>query len=193
TLFGYNFTSSVPAGAPSLPLPNSIAGVSVTVGGVPAPLVYVSSGQINFQVPYEVAAGALANVVVTCNGIRSAPMPTSITDYAVGIFTYARTAQAIDPIIVHNSNNGLVSPSNPAVPNEYVIIYGTGIGKLSGAPPTGTGATGLSRAVDNPTITVGGVAANVLYGGLTPGFPGLAQFNVQLPANLPSGNLPLVI
>ncbi|MBV8820995.1 MAG: choice-of-anchor D domain-containing protein [Acidobacteriaceae bacterium] len=192
TIFGSNFMSSGSASAVSVPLPLSLGGVTVTVAGIAAPLIYVSAGQLNFQVPYEVPLGN-ANVVVTSNGTSSVSFSVLIADYAVGVFTYARTAQALDPIIVHNSTNTLVTPSNPATPGEILIIYATGIGKLTSPPPSGSGASGSSSAVDAPVITVGGAAATVLYAGLTPGFPGLVQFNVQLPATLPSGSLPVVI
>jgi len=75
------------------------------------------------------------------------------------------------------------------------VIYATGIGKLTNPPKTGSGAplSPLSTAVDTPSITVGGTAAQVLFAGLTPNLVGLIQFNIQLAANLPSGSLPMVI
>jgi uncharacterized protein (TIGR03437 family) len=120
----------------------------------------------------------------------------TIADYALGVFSCARTATARDPIIVHFSNNRLVSPSNPAAPGEIIIIYATGIGKLSNAAADGAGAPGgpLAQAVDPPAITIGGVASGTVYfAGLTPGSVGLAQFDVTLPASLPGGSLPVVI
>jgi uncharacterized protein (TIGR03437 family) len=73
---------------------------------------------------------------------------------------------------VHFSNNTLVSPSNPALAGEIIIIYATGIGKLSNAPADGAGAPGgpLAQAVGPPAITIGGVASGTVYfAGLTPG------------------------
>jgi hypothetical protein len=75
-------------------------------------------------------------------GITNAAALNAIADYALGVFSYARTATAHDPIIVHFSNNTLVSPSNPAAPGEIIIIYATGIGKLSHAPGDGAGCAG---------------------------------------------------
>jgi uncharacterized protein (TIGR03437 family) len=69
------------------------------------------------------------------------------------------------------------------------------VGKLNNPVSSGQGSPTSPPAVaaDTPTITVGGSKAKVSFAGLTPGSVGLAQFNIQLPASLPSGNLPLVI
>jgi uncharacterized protein (TIGR03437 family) len=194
TIYGTNFTTGNATYQPgSLPFPLNLGGVFVTVGGIPAPLYFVNSGQINFQVPFEVT-GSSANVVVTVNGNSSSSVSVGLADYAVGIFGYARTASALDPIIVH-LDNSLVSPSSPAIPGETLLIYATGIGKLTNAPRSGAAAPGgpLATAVDTPIVTVGGAKTNVLFAGLTPGGVGLAQLDVTLPQSLPSGSLPVVI
>ncbi len=189
-IFGANFAAGAGAQADSLPLPLSLAGVSVTVGGIPAPLVFVSANQIDFQVPFEVS-GSSAAVVVTSGGAASNSISVTLADYAVGVFTNSATS---DPIIAHGADNTLVSASSPAVPGEPLVIYATGIGKLNRPASTGAGApVPAAAAVDTPSITVGGSAAKVQFAGLTPGSVGLAQFNITLPDSLPSGNLPLVI
>jgi uncharacterized protein (TIGR03437 family) len=187
-IVGTNFTTEAPAGASSTPLSTTLDGVSVEVGGIIAPLLYVSSTQINFQVPFEVPAGSPANVVVISHGAASSPFSVAIADYAVGLFTYDER----DPVIVHATTSALVSPSDPAMPNETVLVYGTGIGKLSERPRTGY-ASGDAIAIDTPTITVGGAPAHVRFAGLARGLVGTAQFNIQLPAAIDSGTLPLVI
>ena len=88
TIFGSNLvTGSATGQASSLPLPTTLAGVSVTVAGIPAPLVFVSAGQINFQVPFEVTIGTSVPVVVTVNGVASASVVAPVAAYAVGVFT----------------------------------------------------------------------------------------------------------
>jgi uncharacterized protein (TIGR03437 family) len=196
TIYGSNFTTGGNTyQGQTLPLPLNLGGVFVTVGGISAPLYYINSTQINYQVPFNVPAGNTASVVVTVNGVSSAPATVAMADYALGIFSYFRTATVYDPIIVHYKDNSFVTPSNPAVPGETLLIYATGIGKLSNPPLSGAGAPSgpLAQAVDTPTITVGGAGAQVLFAGLTPGSVGLAQFDVTLPANLPSGSLPLIV
>ena len=194
TLFGTNLASGI-AQASILPLPKSLGGVSLTIGAISAPVFYVSPTQINFQVPYEAPATGSVAILVTRDGIQSNSVSAPISDTAPGIFTYARTASALDPVIVHQDNK-LVTPDNPAVANEALIIYATGIGALNNQPATGAGAplSPLATAKVTPTVTVGNAGVQVLFAGLTPGFVGLAQINIQLPAKLPAGtSLPLLL
>ena len=195
TIFGTNLSTST---AQALPLPwaKSLGGASVTVGGVAAPLYYASPTQINFQVPYEVPAGSSANVVATSGGVPGTATPVALADYAMGVFTYARTTTAVDPIVVHYSNNQLVTPTSPAAPGEILVLYGTGVGKLNNPPPTGVAVpiSPLATPVDPFTMTLGGAPVPVLFTGLTPGCAGLVQMDIQLPATLPAGSsLPVVI
>ena len=74
--------------AASAPLPTSLAGTSVTIGGKPAPLVFVSAGQINAQVPYEAVLGETVPVIVTVNGTVSPVGNVSVVAAAPGIFQF---------------------------------------------------------------------------------------------------------
>ena len=123
-------------------------------------------------------------------------MRVTLTPYAPSVFTYARSLGVYDPIIVHAAGNQLVTPTDPAVPGEYLVVYGTGIGDLTVVPATGapspTSPPIAAKMI--PKATIAGVNAPVAFAGLTPGGIGLAQFNIQVPENLPSGSsLPLVI
>jgi uncharacterized protein (TIGR03437 family) len=137
--------------------------------------------------------------VVVVNGVSGQPIMVTFSSYAPSVFLYPRTATSTDPVIVH-ANNTLVTPSSPAQPGEVLTIYGTGAGKLNHQPLDGMAAPASPPATtaDTPTVTVGGAAATVPFSGLAPGFVGLLQINIQLPAVLPavSGTtptLPLVI
>jgi uncharacterized protein (TIGR03437 family) len=93
----------------------------------------------------------------------------------------------------------------PAKRGGYLQIYATGLGKATpgGDPngavlPTGTLAPAsgnpLYLTVATPTVTIGGQPAPVLFSGLGPGYDGLYQVNVQIPANItPGDDVPLVI
>ena len=188
--------ADAPATATTVPLPRSLGNVQVSVNSVNAPLWYADSGQINFQVPFESPLQGQASVVVTRDGVPSAPMTVSLAPYAPSVFTYQRTSGVFDPIIVHSTNNQLVTPTSPAVPGEYIVVYGTGIGDLTVLPTTGAPSpeSPVPYAKVTPTATIGGVNASVAFAGLTPDAIGLAQFNLQLPSSLPSGSTaPLVI
>jgi uncharacterized protein (TIGR03437 family) len=194
TLFGTNLADT-PASATLLPLPTTLGGTQVLVNGIAAPLFYVSPGQINFQVPCEAPLNGAVGVYVASSGGNSPAQSPTIAPYAPGVFTYARTATAVDPIIVH-LDNSLVTPDKPANPGEVLIVYATGVGNLNHLPVTGAAspASPLAAAVDLPSVTVGSAAASVSFAGLTPGMVGLVQINTQLPSTFPAGSsLPLVV
>jgi uncharacterized protein (TIGR03437 family) len=202
TIYGANLqasTSAGPAGAPAVPLLVALGGTQVLVNNRPAPLLYVSAGQINLQAPYETPVGTPVPVIVIANGVSSSPALVTFSFYAPNVFTYPRTASSTDPIITH-ANNTLITPSSPAQPGEVVVIWGTGAGELNNQPLDGAGApaTPPATTADTPFVTIGGREAAVQFSGLTPAYVGLLQINVQLPATLPAGNgtpasLPLVI
>ena len=194
SLFGTNLAGTT-ASAASLPLSTALGGAQVMVNGVAAPLIYASPSQINFQAPCEIPLNGAVGVFVTNGGAASSAQSVAVAPYAPGVFTYARTATAVDPIIVHQDNS-LVTPSQPAKAGEVLVVYATGVGNLNHLPVTGAAspASPLSAAVDVPTVTVGSAAASVAFTGLTPGMVGLVQINIQLPSTLPAGSsLPLVV
>jgi uncharacterized protein (TIGR03437 family) len=194
SIFGSGLASET-ASSSGAPLAKILAGTQVMVNGIAAPLFFVSANQVNFQIPFETPLNQNVAVVVERGGIVIQAATAVVVEYAPGILTYQRTPQIVDPIIRHGNGN-LVSPSDPAVANEELVAYGTGIGALSNPPATGAASPSKppATALLTPTITVGGAAAISIFAGLSPGFVGLAQFNFQLPAKLPAGSsLPLTI
>jgi hypothetical protein len=134
-------------------------------------------------------------VVATRDGTPSTAQTVTMAEYAPGVFTYARNATTLDPIIVH-LNNTLVTPSSPAAANEVLVIYATGAGTFDHPPATGAASPGspVASARVTPTVTVGGVPAQVQFAGLTPGLVGLLQINIKLPTSLPAtATLPLAV
>ncbi|MEO8100586.1 MAG: choice-of-anchor D domain-containing protein [Acidobacteriota bacterium] len=193
TIFGTNLANGTQV-VSVVPWPRQMQGAKVLVGGIEAPLYYVSPTQINFQVPFEVGLGSVP-VIVTRDGLESTAQNTTVSTYAVGVFGYARTATDFDPIVIH-LDGSLVTPSKPAQADEFLLVFLTGIGGLEEFPPTGdvTPADPLPGAVSPMQATLGGAPVQVFYAGLTPGFIGLAQMNLQLPQTLSAGSvLPLVI
>jgi len=172
--------------------PTHLAGVTVYLNGQAVPLYYVSATQIDFQVPYAALGNlptslAYVNVVgPTGSGNQFA---FAISRTAPGIFTGA-AGQAIAQNADYTSN----SSGNPAATGSYVTVYLTGIGVLDNPVPDGNSAPNgpLSRSIAPFSATIGGSPANVSFVGLTPGFTGLAQANIQIP-DLPAGSYPLVI
>ncbi len=194
SIFGQNFASANTTAA-GLRLTGQLAGVEVTFGGYPAPILYVSSSQINAQVPYEVApcganapACPSASVVVTSNGV-SQSISTSLSDAAPGIFSASGQA------IAQNPDNSLNNPQAPAPAGGVVTVYLTGLGGVSNPPPDGAPAPGspLSSATLSATASLDAAPVSVLFAGLSPGFVGLAQLSFQIPQSLRPGQHSLVI
>jgi uncharacterized protein (TIGR03437 family) len=189
-IYGANLASQVTQ-ASTIPLPTSLNQTSVIIGGLLAPLYYVSPGQINAQVPFELAAGSPYQVIVSANGALSTPNPLQLTADAPGIAQFATGA-----IIAQHLNGSLVLETSPAAPGEYIVIYVAGMGLTNQNVPSGTASpsTTLAASLDAATLTLNGAAVtNVLFAGLTPTLVGLYQIDFQVPANAPNGDLLLVL
>jgi uncharacterized protein (TIGR03437 family) len=118
--------------------------------GIAAPLFAVSSGQVNLQVPWELAGQSKASVTVTVNGQTSAPQALNLAPTAPGIFTM--NAQGTGQGAVLDTLYRLVDVSNPAVAGNTVIqIYCTGLGAVSNQPASGSPA--LTDVVAPTTTT----------------------------------------
>ena len=92
----------------------------------------------------------------------------------------------------------LITSSNPAIAGSTVVlIYCTGLGPVSNQPATGAPAPGspdLAETPTKPTVTIGGVAADVWFSGLTPGTVGLYQVDASVPQGVQPGDaVPVVI
>ncbi len=169
-------------------LPDSLGGATLTVGGRPARLLYVSPTQINAQVPASAAPGAQALVVNNGNGSSSA-VTITVAATAPAIFTTPSGGA-----VLKNSDFSLVSSSNPATAGDILLIYSTGLGQTT--PPLATGQLPLAFPLSNSstvTVTIGGQSAQVIYSIAAPGFAGLYQTAVRVPTGVAAGNAPVVL
>lgn len=175
-------------------LPTQLGGVSVAFDGIPAPLIFTSSGQINLQVPYEVAGKGATVVTVVNQGVRSEPVPVNIVPVQPSLFT-ANGSGSGQVSAINVPDGSLNGPASPAAKGSYVTFYATGGGVVD--PPVGTGKPApispLSCA-QSVTVTIAGRDAPVyLCGVLAPGFVGLLQISAQIPPDTPSGNIPVTL
>ena len=188
TAFGV-FLLPAPAGATSVPLPLSLSGFSLQIGGgSQAPLFYASGSQVNFQVPWELAGLAQTTLAASFNGQVGQAQALKLSPFAPAIFTYNQQGTAQGLIV--DSNYRLVDASNPAMPGvTTILIYATGLGAVSNPPPTGSPAPSspLAHTLMTPTVTMGGAPATVQFSGLGPGEVGVYQINAVVPAASASG------
>jgi len=196
SIFGTGLSSSLLVGS-TIPLSTTLSDVTVTFNGKSAGLYFVSSGQINAQLPWDVLApGATTgsvNVVVSADGASSLPVPVAIGPFSPGIFTFAvgATQYAIATIF---PDNALAAPvgaapgSRPAKPGDTLTLYTTGLGAVDN--PIGNGqippAGKLYNTTTIPTVLIGGANAHVSFSGLSPQFVGINQLNVVVPS-VPAG------
>ncbi len=191
SLFG-TALAITPAAAPSLPLPSSLNGTVVTVNGLAAPLFYASPTQINYQLPSGLTGLSEASLVVIVNGVVSPAVTIRLFVDAPGIFTLNQQGTGQGAILISQTDQiaGAVGPnSRPVNRGEYISIYCTGLGPVTNAPADGSPAPNNppSSTLTVPTVVVGGVLVPVQFSGLAPGFTGLYQVNVQVPANSSTG------
>jgi uncharacterized protein (TIGR03437 family) len=165
-------------------LPTSFGGVTVFVGSFPAYLFYVSPGQINVLIPYNLSPGP-TSITVLRDGAVGPTVPITLTAAAPGIF---QTGPAT--ILATHSNGDLIRSASPAVAGEVIVVYAVGLGKTN--PDQSDGAIPSRPAVlanfANLAVLLNGSAlgpSNIQYAGITPGCAGLYQVNVLLPNPLP--------
>jgi uncharacterized protein (TIGR03437 family) len=173
-----------------VPLLNNFSGTFMLVGGIQAPLYFVSPGQLDIQVPFELAPNRQYTAIVSANGALTLPETINVVPVQPGM--------AANPdgsvIAQHAADYSLVTAAHPAAPGEPLIIYLAGIGATNPAVASGQATPiELVPAMAQPTITVDGQNAAIAYAGLTPGGVGLYQINFTVPQNARSGNLDLVV
>jgi uncharacterized protein (TIGR03437 family) len=189
-IYGTNLAAAA-ATTPGLPLGATLGNVQLTVNGTPAPLYYVSPGQVDFQIPYSVAPGP-ALVQVTSNGVPGMSAGITVQQAAPSILTWTDTAGNVRAI-AQNSDYSLNTSTNCAAQGSYVTVYMMGSGPLNNPIASGAAAPSspYSQETLTPTATVGNATAAVSFAGMAPGFVGLMQVNITVPAV--SGDLPVQV
>jgi uncharacterized protein (TIGR03437 family) len=177
-----------------IPLPTALADSCMTINGQPVPILYVSPTLVNAQMPYQ-AIGNVTMIVHTPGGVSDnfnlTVQPTSPT-----VFFGQMPSGQFFPTIVRATNNLMVTDTNPVHRNDVLVVYLTGLGKVSPLVEDGRPAPfePLAETLTKPEVTLGGVGLPVLYSGLTPGQVGLYQLNVSVPGNAPKGlSIPFTI
>jgi uncharacterized protein (TIGR03437 family) len=94
----------------------------------------------------------------------------------------------------------LNGPANPARKGDDIVLYVTGEGQTTPPGVTGKVTTLSPTAPLTPqpvlpvTVFIDGQSSPVAFSGEAPGLvSGVMQVNVQIPAGIPSGNLPIQV
>jgi uncharacterized protein (TIGR03437 family) len=193
-VFGTNLSADT-ALATTVRWPTTLAGTTLYGNGMALPLYYVSPTQIDFQAPSNALGGLSTNILslnVVVTGRSAGPsssISVAVSTAAPGIFVSSNGWA-----VVQNQDYSLNTATNPAAVGSYVTAYLTGTGPVDNSVADGaaTPVSPLSSATLPFSATIGDVSASVIFLGLSPGYVGLAQANVQIP-NLAPGTYPLVI
>jgi uncharacterized protein (TIGR03437 family) len=175
-------------------LPTSLDGVSVNVGSKPAYVYFISPGQINVQAP-DVGTGPVP-VTVTTPGGTSVAVTATVAAQSPAFFLWPGT----QAVATRNSDGSLAvkngtftgATTAAAKPGDVLILWGTGFGPT--IPPVPSGIQVPSDQVYNTspvTIKIGTVDAQVFGAALSPGYAGLYQVAIQVPASMADGDYPL--
>lgn len=201
SLFGASFTDQTRVfGTNYLPL--SLAGVSVgfdvpgqTNRSFPGVISFVSPGQINVQVPWELAGQSQVQLKVSNGLYSSARLTVPLNEVSPAFFEYPDAGSGRQLIAALNQGFQLVTGAAPAARGEVVQMYANGLGPVDNQPATGEAAPSspLASCRIAAQVTIGGRTATVLFAGLAPGFVGLYQVNALVPADAPTGIQPVVI
>jgi minor extracellular serine protease Vpr len=159
---------------------------------LPGRLVFISPGQINVQVPWELQGQTSAQVKVTIDELIFGNVVTvPVSDATASFFETSKGIAAARD----NASGAVVTTTAPIKRGGIVQLYMNGLGPVTNQPNSGEPASGdpakLATTKATPTVTIGGQAAQVFFSGLAPGFPGLYQVNITVPSGVATGSQPI--
>ncbi len=195
SVFGQSLAASQEA-ATGVPLPTELAGAGFSIGGQAAPVFFVSPGQANLQLPWEVEGRARVDVIARAGDLLSAPVSASVAAFSPGVFTLDQSGSGQAAVLVAGSGATPAAPrgsypnARPARIGETLEIFAAGLGAVTNRPASGapSPAAPLAQTVETPTVIVDVEPARVVFSGLAPGFVGLYQVNAELVGDFPSGD-----
>ena len=178
-----------------IPLPTALGESCLTVNGAIIPLIFVSSSQINAQLPFNMDGNA--QMVLRTPGGVSDNLNFFIQPTAPAVFRNGTAGPDTGiPVIVRASNNTIVTLSNPVHKGDELTIYATGLGRTTPAIEAGYPGPSddLAVAVVEPEVTLDGAPVTLMFAGVAPGQIGVYQINVKVPYGVQQGlQIPLTI
>jgi len=183
-----------------LPLPTTFNNTFAQVGQFQAPLYFLSSGQLNVQLPSEITTSQQVPIVLSVHNALTLPFTLDLVPTAPGVMSMfdgptQPSVQNGAHIIAQHLNGTAVNSNSPGKPGEYLVMYLVGLGVTDPSVPSGMPASAnpLSKVTVQPTVTVDSLPSNVAFAGLTPGFVGLYQIDFQVPTGVTTGEVVVTV
>jgi uncharacterized protein (TIGR03437 family) len=177
--------------------PTSLDGNSVTIGGQPAYIDYISGVQINAQVPSNVGTGQQQVVVASASGGK-ATFNVTVAATQPGIFApsqFVVNGKQYAGALANDGVTFIMPPgavsgitSQRAKAGDRITLYGIGFGPVTPTFNAGQVVSAQNALPSNFQVQIGGAPATIQYAGLAPGYVGLYQINVFVPANAASND-----
>jgi uncharacterized protein (TIGR03437 family) len=190
TLFGEGLGPQTPASAEwnvDGSLSNSLAGVQVLFDGVPAPMLYAQSNQINCIVPFGVAAKQTTSVVVQYAGKQTDPAVFHVANSVANPFTKDHASGS--DVLAINEDGTMNSADHPAPRGSIITFFVSGLGQTNPPLKDGQIAPGPAPSINGTDVgffstssAASGGLGEILYQGAAPGqVAGVYQLNVRIP------------
>lgn len=198
SIFGSNLSLTTDAETTTI-LPLTIDGVTTSFDvpaaqlSLPGHMVFVSPGQVNLQVPWELEGQSAAEIKVSLNdgfGIGFGNVVTvPLANYSPAFFEISGQVAAED------AKGNVLNSSNPAVRGTTIQLFANGLGPVSNQPASGDPAPSspLAMCSASASVTIGTTVVTPGFCGLAPGFPALYQVNVTVPTSLAAGSFPITL
>jgi uncharacterized protein (TIGR03437 family) len=191
-VFGSNIGPSTLQQVSSFPLPQALGGTSiqVTVGGttVNAYMIYTSASQVAAIMPSNTPTGS-GMLTLTYNSQKASVVAVQVTGGSFGIFT--QNSQGTGPGSIADSNNNVFGLTSAALPGDEAVIWGTGLGPVSG------NEAGGALPGDMPNlpvhVLVGGIDAQIVYRGRSGCCSGIDQIFFTVPSGVSGCYVPVAV
>lgn len=178
--FGTQLANSTTAPVDATPV-YELEGVSATIAGIAARILFISPGQVNLVVPSIISVGDMVDIKIVNNGVLSSGK-VKIVDAAPGIFSAGAGSMTAAAQCGEVLDMAFVITDQPCAATDdtktrFLILYGTG----------------WRNAAATTTVTLGEAVLTPVFVGPQNFFPGLDQINVGIPAGTAVGDLPIKV
>jgi uncharacterized protein (TIGR03437 family) len=195
SLYGEDLANGT-ASASAIPLSTTLAGATALMAGNALPLYFASNSQINGVVSAGINTNTNQQIIVQRGNTLSVPISVDVGPAEPAVFGYPAPGDPPNQGAIVNAVTYVVAqPGTPVTAGDTIAIFCTGLGAVDQPVPDGAGAPSPpANTLVVPTVTIGGIAARVIFSGLSPGAVALYQIDAVVPGGIPPGNqVPVVV